>query len=86
MSDSVITTAQATGEDIFELVNKIEPTLYGVERGTALIACLSIAITIMNPDIEPDKLRDAVSGASKWICLFLADEDYKAGTPGEMLN
>lgn len=84
MSDSIIGEAHASGEEIFELVSKIEPTLYGVERGKALIACLSIAVTIMNPDIEPEQLQECVSGASKWICLFLAGENE--GIPKEQLN
>jgi len=85
MTDA-ISEAHASGEEIFELVSKIEPALYGVERGKALIACLSLAVTIMNPDIEPQQLQEAVSGASKWICLFISGRDYQGVIPKEKLN
>ena len=85
MRESMIQEATATGEQIFKIVSDIEPVLAGVSRGDAVIACLSIAISVMNPDISPEKLHDGVSGCSKWICLFLSGDDAM-GVPKEQLN
>jgi hypothetical protein len=49
MANDMISMAKATGEEIFEIVTRIEPALMGVERGKALIACLSIAVSSMHP-------------------------------------
>lgn len=83
--EPIISEATATGEEIFEIVTRIEPALMGVSRGNAVIATLSIAVTLMNPDISPEQLGAAVSGASRWICLFLSGEERNE-LPKEMLN
>ena len=81
MTETMISTAHATGEEIFEIASRIEPALIGVPRGHAVISMLSIAITIMNPDISPEKLQEGVKGASEWICLFLADDPSQGQEP-----
>ena len=85
MTEAIISEARATGEEIYEVVSRVEPALVGVPRGHAVIAMLSIAVTIMNPDITPEKLQQAVQGASQWICLFLSEEPA-SDVPKEKLN
>lgn len=75
----IIEEVAVSGEEIHNLCMELEPHL-GANKQAALIACLSIAIAIMDPNVSQEEIREGVSGASKWICLFL---DGK-GTDGLM--
>ena len=83
----LIQETKATGAEIDEILKAIEPGLMNRPRHHVLIACLSIAVLIMHPDISPEKLQEGVKGASQWICLFLSGmgEDGEV-IPKERLN
>jgi hypothetical protein len=89
MSEPVITHATASVDEIFNIISALEPVLMEAttNRGHAIIACLSIAVSLQNPNVTPEQLHDAVDGASKWICLFLSEQELEgAGIPKEKLN
>ena len=71
MTENILSSATATGEEIFEVVSRLEPELIGLPRGHAVIALLSIVITVMNPDISAAKLKQLVQDTSEFICLGL---------------
>lgn len=79
-----ISEATATGEEIHAIVSALEPVLLNVERSHAIIACLSIAMTIMNPDITAEQLQAGVKETSQFICMFL--EEVEPGLPREKMN
>ena len=81
---SFISEASATGEEIHAIVSALEPVLLGVPRSSAIIACLSIAITSMNPDISAEQLQAGVKEVSQFICMFL--EEVEPGLPREKMN
>lgn len=60
-----------TGEQVYGVVSKMEPVLEGVSRKLAIVACLSIAITLMDPSIEPEDIQAGVREASQHLCLWL---------------
>ena len=68
----LIQEMKATGAEIDEIIKAIEPGLMGHPKHQVLIASLSLAVLIMNPDISAEKLQEAVKGTSQYICLFLS--------------
>ncbi len=87
MPKSNITEMRADGEEIFDIIDKLEPVLKDETAPNAVIACLSLAIMLQNPSLALMKLQEAVLGASRWIALFLsANELPGADIPKEKLN
>ena len=82
---SEVIVVSANGEDIFQIVQRLEHAMGEVPRAHAVIAALSIAVTMQKPDITEEKLQEAVKGASQWICMFLSMEE-STGLPKEQLN
>ncbi len=70
MTHNMIESDSATGEEVYEVVAKIEPNLVGVSRKLAIIACIAIAVTAMNPDMTEDEVQEGVKGCSEWIALY----------------
>ncbi len=71
MNTGMIEEVTATGEEIHAIVAGMGPFLITIPRGHAVIACLSIAITAMNPNITADELQAGVKGCSEWISLYV---------------
>lgn len=84
MNHSTISEASASGEDIEKLISAMEPVLLGAPRAHVIIAALSLAITLMQPDISVDELQSAVRGASQYICLAVADKGFIDGDSDEL--
>lgn len=85
MSESIMRPVGASGPEIQRIVEGMEPFLMQFSRDQVLIACLSIAILIQDPDIAVENLQAGVKGASEWMCLYLSS--LGEGTiPKEMLN
>lgn len=68
----VLHEAVASGKDIHAIVSRIEETLQGTPRGHAVIATLSIAIMLMNPEIGPEELQDVLTQSSQFMCMLLS--------------
>jgi hypothetical protein len=79
---NVIQESYATGEEIHALCTRIEDSVTGAPLPHIIIACLSLAIVMMNPTITAEKLSDTVSDVSKYICLTL---DSSVSTGNEPL-
>lgn len=71
--DKMITNAVASSEAVNEIVLKLEPVLLEYPREQVIIACLAVAIAAQKPDLTEKELIGAVEGASRWICLYLAE-------------
>jgi hypothetical protein len=61
----------ATGEDIFQIVAKIQPILEPERVDLVIMACLAIVMMIMNPNLTSEELQAGIKGCSQWICTFL---------------
>lgn len=72
MTQNMIEESSATGSEVYEVVARIEPALDGVSRKIAIIACIAIAITAMNPDMTEDEVQAGVKGCSEWIALYVS--------------
>lgn len=72
----------ATGEEIHAVMKNLEMALKGVPRGHAVIACLAMVLSIMNPNLTEQQMKDGVYGASEWLATFLSylDEGGKKAT------
>ena len=69
----------ATGSEIFEVIQKLEPALDGVPRAHVVIAALSIALTVMHPNLSPEEIQAGVREVSQFICLWLSTTDTVKG-------
>lgn len=69
----MITNAMASSEAVNDIVMRMEPVLLEFPREQVIIACLAVAIAAQKPDLTEKELIGAVEGASRWICLYLAD-------------
>jgi len=81
-----ITKKHASGVDISRIIHKMEPAIENEERHLVLIACLSIACLVMDPDLTPEQLTDGVAGASEWMSLYLANRNEDGVVPLSQLN
>jgi len=63
--------AVATGEEINNIVTKIEDVLQDAPRGHAIISCLSLVLILMNPLLTPQELQTGVKDVSQYICCWL---------------
>lgn len=80
-----ISQTRATGAEIGRIVDEIVPILGKEDPIHVLMACLSIAIVVQDPDISPEHLADGVKGTSEHIALWLSSI-YDAQVPKEQLN
>lgn len=82
---AVISEAFVSGEEIFQLVTKVEPHFDGLSIAVVVTACLAMAIQAMNPDLEAEEIQAAVKSTSEHICLWL-DSLGEPSVPKEKLN
>ena len=71
MTHGQIVQTAATGEEISQIINRVEEQLDGVQRGHAIIALLSLTLVVMYPDINPSQLQTGVKDISQFVCLWL---------------
>lgn len=84
MTQNMIEEDSATGSEVYEVIAKIEPALEGVSRKLAIISCIAIAVTAMNPDMTEDEVQAGVKGCSEWIALYVSGIGDKL--PKEKVN
>lgn len=82
-----IAEASATGDEIDSIIRVIEPVLHEAtdNRAHAIISMLTIAISIMKPEVTAEELQDVVKGTSQYICLAL-DESHRGNIVGEHIH
>ena len=78
--------ASATGSQIQEIIEQIEPFLIDKPQHHVLIACLSVAILLMDPNISPEELQEGVKGASHYLVMFLSGMDDGVELSKEKIN
>lgn len=67
-----ITEEHVPGEEVYQVVQALEPIIASVPRAHGILACLSIAAALQSPDAPMDALQACVKGASQYMCLFLS--------------
>ncbi len=67
-----ITHVTASGEEIYKVIEALEPHLTGFPRHHVMIACLSIAAGIMDEDLEPEDIVEIVNKISQFMSLQIA--------------
>lgn len=70
-----IQEAVATGEEINTIIHALEPTLSNFRADRVCIACLSIVIAAMDPEMPIEKLQEGVKGASEWIVAYISSQN-----------
>lgn len=67
----IITEVGATGEELNEVISQVEPILSACSPDLAVIACLCMAATLMNPYATADDIQEVVYQTSQFMCLAL---------------
>jgi hypothetical protein len=80
MTTSDIIEVRANGEDIYDLIQLIEPVLVGHTKAEAVIAMLSMVLSLQHPNITPEERADGVKEISRFICLWLDGKGIPAPT------
>jgi hypothetical protein len=65
------TDYQATGDEIFTIISELEPILVTKPIPHIIMACLTIVLTLMNPDLTPEELTQGIRGCSQWVCEYM---------------
>jgi hypothetical protein len=86
MTNTNVIESVASGEEIITIVNKLENALVGVRRSHGIIAALSLALILENPEISPDALQSGVRDVSRYICLLLEGNDAGVIAPATVMN
>lgn len=71
MKTTQIVETTASGDEIKAIVELLEPALIGTQRTHGIMACISMSLILMEPDLTPDQLQEGVRKVSEYICLFL---------------
>lgn len=77
----MVTEEHVPGEEVFQVVQALEPIIYAVPRAHGILACLSIAAALQAPDASMEQLQACVRGACQWMCLFLSGDDISKQVP-----
>lgn len=73
MNPEHLVQSQATGSDVYKLIDELAPVLDGKSRALIILACLSISLIVQDPDIEPQNLQNGVHETSQFIALYLSN-------------
>lgn len=74
-----ITEEHVPGEEVYQVVQALEPVISSVPRAHGILACLSIAAALQAPDASMESLQACVKGASQFMCLFLSTPENAEG-------
>lgn len=80
----VISNQKALGSEIKEIVAAVEPALVGKSKASAVIAMLSVAILLQEPELDPDQLASMIGDITKRIALLI--ENANSDTNDETVN
>lgn len=69
---SEISLTRATGAEIGRIVDEVTPILGKEDPIHVLMACLSLAIVVQDPEITPEDLARGVKETSEFIACFLS--------------
>lgn len=70
-SKYIISQQRAIGSEIREIAEELEPLLRNKKRASAVIALLSMAILLQEPELSIDQLQDIISDVSRRIAFLI---------------
>lgn len=77
------------GHVIAQLINEISPIIEKYERAHVILAGLTLAIIVQNPNLTPPELHEIVMGASQYIVSAIEMANYTIPTseiPQNLVN
>lgn len=88
MQKVTLSEATATGEEIFALVAAIEPILENAPVSHCIMACLSIVLTLINPEATMVDVQAGIRDVSEYICLYMDGKgiQMQGGSPSGQPN
>lgn len=78
---ATLSEATATGDEILTIVCAIEPALADVPVAHSIMACLSIAAVLINPEASATDVRECIRATSEYICLFMDARGVQVVSP-----
>lgn len=75
--DKVMT---ATGEDLYKIIQLVEPVVEGHPKVHVVGAFLSMALAAMDPDITGDQLQEGIEELSKFMWFLLESNHAKSSS------
>lgn len=81
----LVNESSATGEEISAIVSQLEDSLINIPRGHGIIALLSMALILMDPEILPEQLQQGVRDTSHYICLLLDGNTQSEDEPSKIV-
>ena len=60
-----------TGTKVIELMLLLSKMFQNEDPNAVHVACLAFATMMVNPEIDPDKLREIVKGLSEYISMAM---------------
>jgi hypothetical protein len=84
MVKPIIVEAKIPGNEVERIISQlIFPAVENEERSSVIISLLTLALTLMKPDITAEEIQEGVKGTSEWMVLFLSgsyeDDDLDEG-------
>lgn len=82
------TVAQATGDEILPIVQRLTQALDGESYSSATMALLFTIFTISYPEISNENLAKGIKDTSEYICLQLDSYEHPIteNTPNTKIN
>ena len=81
----MIQETAASGPEVQDLIDKVEPILAGSPRLTVVIACYAISLMVQRQNISQTELLDGIKGLSGWAATYLEGLRTEPLAP-ELLN
>lgn len=75
-----IEEVSAPANEVDAIVRKLEATLTGDRVDHAIIGLVAFAIFLMNPQIQQDKLEEAIEATTTFAALAAMGADFQAAT------
>jgi hypothetical protein len=68
---AIITEATASSQEIFDVIEKIEPAIDGIRESHVVMALLTMVLAIQKPDLSAEELGNGVKEVSRFVCMLL---------------
>ena len=78
----IITETVVSGEEIAPIIYDLEMATEGYPRDHLAVALISMAIVVIHPTINPERLPGYVKDTSHFLCMLMGDDE----TPKDLKN
>lgn len=68
-----IEKVQATGPELWEMVSKMCDAVADYDSNKVMLAACALAVTLQNPNLTPEELKDGTQLASNTIAMFFSN-------------